>query len=382
MNEMNKDKELSGVEKKQLNIFLAVNFGLTVLMGILMWVSYHNGNDVSAFAATQMMYPAAGVILAIIITAGKEKKLPMRFFVTFLVTAALAILLTAGNVIMPSTMWYAAENVVFVIGSIISWIMLLTEKKEVRDGCNLRFGAHDMKKSLLLILLFFVLYLARLFLSGLLDGSVKEIAGLFAKPVLWANMVMLAVNFYITFIIFFGEEYGWRYFLQPMLQKRFGLKGGVLLLGVIWGLWHLPLSISYYSPETWFYSILIQVIGCVSFGVFFGYAYGKTGNIWVPVAIHFINNNMSALLAGGDLGNQVYRWQDTLSYLQRSIKDRLQIFNDHFCCPGMGFLSGMGMRSDGLVCGIRKLEKSKIAVSGFFLVGVHGVRNGKSQVIA
>ena len=172
-----------------------------------------------------------------------------------------------------------------------------------------------MKKSLLLILLFFVLYLARLFLSGLLDGSVKEIAGLFAKPAVWVNMVMLAVNFYITFIIFFGEEYGWRYFLQPMLQKRFGLKGGVLLLGVIWGLWHLPLSISYYSPETWFYSILIQVIGCVSFGVFFGYAYGKTGNIWVPVAIHFINNNMSALLAGGDLGNQVYRWQDTLIVL-------------------------------------------------------------------
>ncbi len=308
-------KQWTGVEKKQLIIFLTVNFGLTVLMGILMWVSYHKGNDVTAFAATQMMYPAAGVILAIIITAGKEKKLPMRFFVTFLVTAALAILLTAGNVVMPSIMWYAAENVVFVIGSIISWIMLLTEKKEVRDGCNLRFGAHDMKKSLLLILLFFVLYLARLFLSGLLDGSVKEIAGLFAKPVLWANMVMLAVNFYITFIIFFGEEYGWRYFLQPMLQKRFGLKGGVLLLGVIWGLWHLPLSISYYSPETWFYSILIQVIGCVSFGVFFGYAYGKTGNIWVPVAIHFINNNMSALLAGGDLGNQVYRWQDTLIVL-------------------------------------------------------------------
>ena len=48
----------------------------------------------------------------------------------------------------------------------------------------------------------------------------------------------------------------------------------------------------------------------------------------------------------------------------------------------MGFLPGMGMRSDGLVCGIRKLEKSEIAVSGFFLVGVHGIRNGKCQVIA
>ena len=31
--------------------------------------------------------------------------------------------------------------------------------------------------------------------------------------------------------------------------------------------------------------------------------------------VHFINNNMSALLAGGDLGNQVYSWQDTLIVL-------------------------------------------------------------------
>ncbi len=308
-------KELTDVEKKQLKIFLAVNFGLTAFMGIIMWISYHNGNDVAAFAATQMMYPAMGVILAIILTAGKEKKLPVRFFVTYLVTAVLAILLTVGNVLISSATWYLVENVVFVIGSILSWIMLLTEKKEVRDGCNLRFNAHNMKKSFLLILLFFVLYLIRLFLAGLLDGSIKEFAGLFTAPAIWVGMVMLVINFYITFIIFFGEEYGWRYFLQPILQKRFGLKGGVLLLGVIWGLWHLPLSICYYSPDTWFYSLLIQVVGCVSFAVFFGYAYGKTGNIWVPVAIHFINNNMSALLAGGDLGNQVYSWQDTLIVL-------------------------------------------------------------------
>ena len=175
-------KELTGVEKKQLKIFLAVNFGLTVFMGVIMWISYHNGNDVAAFAATQMMYPAMGVILAIILTAGKEKKLPVRFFVTYLVTAVLAILLTVGNVLISSATWYLVENVVFVIGSILSWIMLLTEKKEVRDGCNLRFNAHNMKKSFLLILLFFVLYLIRLFLAGLLDGNIKGFAGLFTAP--------------------------------------------------------------------------------------------------------------------------------------------------------------------------------------------------------
>ena len=50
-------------------------------------------------------------------------------------------------------------------------------------------------------------------------------------------------------IIFFGEEYGWRYYLQPVLQKRFGLRAGVIILGVVWGLWHIPDDLfRYYLP--------------------------------------------------------------------------------------------------------------------------------------
>lgn len=43
-------------------------------------------------------------------------------------------------------------------------------------------------------------------------------------------------------LVFFGEEYGWRYFLWPKLQNRFGKRKGVLLLRILWGLWHLPLN--------------------------------------------------------------------------------------------------------------------------------------------
>ena len=60
-------KEWTNEEKMQMKVFLTVNFGLTALMGIIMWISYHNGNDVTAFAATQMMYPAAGVVLAVLL---------------------------------------------------------------------------------------------------------------------------------------------------------------------------------------------------------------------------------------------------------------------------------------------------------------------------
>lgn len=39
------------------------------------------------------------------------------------------------------------------------------------------------------------------------------------------------------------EEFGWRGFLQPLLQNRFGPNAAAALVGVIWGLWHLPVLV-------------------------------------------------------------------------------------------------------------------------------------------
>lgn len=36
------------------------------------------------------------------------------------------------------------------------------------------------------------------------------------------------------------EELGWTGFAYPQMQARFGWLPGALLLGVLWGLWHLP----------------------------------------------------------------------------------------------------------------------------------------------
>jgi membrane protease YdiL (CAAX protease family) len=44
----------------------------------------------------------------------------------------------------------------------------------------------------------------------------------------------------VVFVLVLGEELGWRGFALPRLIERFGVGRATLVLGVLWGLWHLP----------------------------------------------------------------------------------------------------------------------------------------------
>lgn len=301
--------EWNETEKKQLIIFAAAAFGLPILMGILMGIGYYQGNDIIAFPNAQMYYPAAGVMLALLFTKRKEELLPKKFYTGFLMTTAVMMITAIVSIIMPQLNWMALGQIPIIIFSIICLILLLLEKKEVRAAYGLRFL--NGKKSWLCMLLFLGLYILRLFVNCLIEGQTTMFIDIFTDPMTYAMMFSLIISFFLAFTAFFGEEYGWRYFFQPLLQKRFGLKGGVFVLGVLWGLWHLPINIFYYSPDTWMISVCLQLITCISLGIFFGYGYMKTENIWVPVVMHYINNNMIAVVTGtADIGNQVYRLAD------------------------------------------------------------------------
>ena len=62
------ENRLSNIEKRQLKIFLLEAYGFTFLMGLPLGIAYKLGLDTYPFPNAQMFYPAAGVMLACLVT--------------------------------------------------------------------------------------------------------------------------------------------------------------------------------------------------------------------------------------------------------------------------------------------------------------------------
>ena len=300
--------------RRELTVFLLVAFAVPFLMGIPLAFAQRAGQDTSIFANAQMMYPAAGVMLAYLLAC--RPNLPVRFYALHITATIVCMVCSLLSVLLPGEGWLVYINLIVIGASVLGWILLLTEKKETRAACGLRWRGKFLA-ALGICLLFFALKTGMMFLSAAMSGADywNEYLAYWQTFVPWYYMLLLIPNFFLSFLPFFGEEYGWRYYFTPVLQQRFGKRRGVLLLGVLWGLWHLPLNLFFYSPETSLQSIAAQLIVCITMGIFFTFAYECCGrNIWVPVLLHYLNNNGILVWAGtADISNQVYTWGEIAS---------------------------------------------------------------------
>jgi len=297
-------------DKSNIIVFFIVCFGMTALMGIVMALAYSRGS-VDSFHLAQMYYPAMGVILAFLCNKEIRDRAPKKFFGVFLIFSMVTVIVISIQTFTGYGDPEIVAGLLVTVGSFMGLIMLGVEDKKTRAEFGLSINKNG-KKSVFYIILFVVLYLLRNFISCVIDGSLSDFFMILEYPATFTVLLFLPINFLLTYFPFFGEEYGWRYFLQPVLQNKFGKRRGVLLLGVIWGLWHFPINLFYYSPETSFYSVVTQLIVCICYAVFFGYVYLKTENIWAVSMIHYLNNNLGFVLFGADGSNVVIGGQDVI----------------------------------------------------------------------
>ena len=87
-----------------------------------------------------------------------------------------------------------------------------------------------------------------------------------------------------------GEEFGWRGYALPKLQNKYGPLIASLVVGTIWGIWHLP---SFFAPQ--------GVVGAIaaSIGMIFIIPY-TLGTIANSIFMTWLYNKSkaSALIAG------------------------------------------------------------------------------------
>lgn len=128
-----------------------------------------------------------------------------------------------------------------------------------------------------------------------------------ALPPGFTPMMMLLVYFVGGLTVFnilpgiitgFGEEFGHRGFMFALLYK---IKPwvGILVGGLIWYVWHLPLTLvipqaTQYEPWQNAVNFLVLGVGSLCTFIYLAYVYVKSRSVWVTSLAHIALNNSAA----------------------------------------------------------------------------------------
>ena len=104
----------------------------------------------------------------------------------------------------------------------------------------------------------------------------------------------------MNFVTCFGEEWGWRGYLLPKISKHFSTIPTLLITGIIWGLWHAPLTIigHNYGLGYWgfpFTGIAMMCVFCITLGIFLSFVTLKTSSCIPAILAHGAINGIAAI---------------------------------------------------------------------------------------
>ena len=133
-----------------------------------------------------------------------------------------------------------------------------------------------------------------------LAGQGGELGGLSIQTIAILQIfqsltIVVLINSFFTF----GEEFGWRAYLQPKLMNL-GFRKAMLWMGVLWGLWHAPIIAMghNYGLEYWGYpwsGILAMTWLTLVVGPVLGWLSLKGRSVWPAVIGHAALNAMASV---------------------------------------------------------------------------------------
>ena len=253
---------------KRVIVYTIITFALTWLYSLLIIYPVANGealNGVPALAtqltvAAAMFFPAIGVLLTRLVTREGFKDAWLRPHIK-------------GNIKTYLLAWFGPAVLTFV-GMAVYFLLFPN---------NLDFS--------------FSYFTATLEAAGApLEALPMPISMLMLVQCVQAVFLAPAMNF----VTCFGEEWGWRGYLLPKVSKHFSTIPTLLITGIIWGLWHAPLTIigHNYGLGYWGFpltGIAMMCVFCIVLGIFLSYVTLKTKSCIPAILAHGAINGIAAI---------------------------------------------------------------------------------------
>lgn len=120
------------------------------------------------------------------------------------------------------------------------------------------------------------------FLNAALTGVAPDFSTVMAYKIFGAsaNLPLFILPFFIEEILSNGEEIGWRGYVLPRLQAKHGALTATLILGVVWGFWHLPKYLTHWNTAS-FAWLMVHIM---AYAVLLTWLYNNTKGslLWSP----------------------------------------------------------------------------------------------------
>ncbi len=314
--------ERKEVNWKQVGLFLILSFGLTWLLDLVLWLTVGYGQNAATgvLLQLQMLLPAfCAIVLGMFVfrdstlyQVRSNKERPRWFFYYYLAYTLIyaiigGVMLTATALGTQMIAGGVAQGLT-ILGLVLLIALRLASGREAYARAGLAGGR--VVYWLLFGMGFVLFYAAQTALNYLFQlGEPVDVAGFMAQlpsaqvQAMTPNTFLLVTGIqavllapFIALLLGFGEEYGWRGYLQGELA-RLGRVKGVLLVGLIWGVWHAPVIVMGHNyPGYPIAGIFLMTGYTIGLAFVLGYAVLKSGSVLLAAYLHALNNQVLSFL--------------------------------------------------------------------------------------